>query len=56
MKRRIAVLAVAVVGMTAAPAAMSGASAATTQSNNTVACVGNGAILRMSVCIPMVQL
>lgn len=56
MKRRIAILALAVVGMTAAPAAVSGASAATPQSNNTVVCVGNGPVLGMSLCIPMVKL
>ena len=57
MKRRIAILTLAVLGMTAGPAAVSGATAAPgAQSNNTILCIGNGKLLGKSVCVPMIKL
>ena len=56
MKRRIAIVVLAVAGMTAAPTAISAASAASTQSDDTIACVGNGSLIRKAVCIKTIRL
>jgi hypothetical protein len=56
VRRRIAILVVAVCAMVAAPAGLSGASASVPVSNRTVLCVGNGPILGMSLCVPMLPI
>ena len=57
MKRRVLIVTLAILGMTAGPAAVSGASADTgAQSNNTILCLGNGKVLGKAVCVPMVKL
>jgi len=55
VRRRIAILVVAVSAMVAAPAGLSGASAATPQSNRTVICLGHQS-LGFSYCIPMLRI
>ena len=56
--RRIAIIGIALTAMLAAPLGLGAATAAPSlnTSNKTVACLGNGNLLKASVCIPMPKL
>jgi hypothetical protein len=58
VRRRVAIIAISVGAMLAAPAGLAAASAAPSgipASNRTIACVGSR-ILNVSVCVPMVRI
>jgi hypothetical protein len=58
MRRRIVIIGIALTAMFAAPIGLGAANAGPSldASNKTVACLGNGNLLGMSICIPMPKL